>query len=414
MILSLRRILGLNNKLPEYNLTGNVEFVGRKAYTDTFLTEANNVDITDQFQVRRRDGMDRVVFGNIHSIWSDGNVCLYREGTTLKLLSESYSYITLRNDLTSLKVPMNYLSLLGKVYYTDGYSNGVVEHEQSRTWGLPIPTKPTINIISGNMIAGNYMVGIVHVRENGMISGADNPDVKIVNNNSALQLSNIPVSSDATVKYVDIYLTRPSGSVMYFYRRLANGTMTHTINKVDLNASYPLQALNLHQTPMGNLIGYYNSRIYVVDGSVIWYSIPFSYEMFNLSEGHITMESNVNMIEAVKDGIWVGTNKKIYYFGGNNPPFRVDEKADYGVTKGSATIVPGDLVGEKFEDNVIMFFTNEGICIGGNGGLFRNLTRDNYSFPTSDIGTSLFKQRRGYSQYIVSLKKPINAENIYE
>lgn len=414
MVLSLKKLLGLNNIFPEYDLSTKIEFVGRTAHCDTFLKEADNVDITDEFHVRRRDGFDQKVIGNIHSLWSNDNICLYREGSYLKQLYSNYTSVTLRSNLTTLSAPMSYLSLVDKIYYMDGIDTGIIENGVSRSWGLDYPIHPNITRIDGVMREGNYKIALVYVRENGMISGTEVPIMANMVVNSALTLSNIISSSDSTVKYIDIYMTFPNGDALYFLDRINNGTTTYTINTNNVKSGLPLQVVGLSKPPTGQILEYYNGRIYVVKDNVAWYSEPFMYELFRLRTNYIMFESAFTLFAAVDDGIWVSDGNKIIFSKGNNPPFKFEEKAEYGAIRGTQKIISGDYIGEGKGEKFAVWSSPDGICIGGNGGSFKNITNKHFSFPTANEGISLFKRKRGINQLIVSLKNAGNPENIYE
>jgi hypothetical protein len=412
MMLSLRKILGLNNKLPEFDLS-KTEFEGRTALTDTYLTEAENLDITDSFHIRRRQGVTKKITGDIHSLWSDGEICLYRQGEYLKRMLPDYTSTTLRSGLTTKKIRMDFLSLIGKVYYSDGYATGVVENGISRSWGLDTPSSPRYTTSTGIMKEGNYKIAFTFVRENGLISGSNIPDKVTLTNESSILVTDIPISTDSTVKYIDIYISHPNGEALYLYNRISNGTTSVTINSNNVKAGLPLRVVRFYKPSAGNLLEYYNGRIYIVSGNIIYYTEPFAYELVNPRTNHIMFEENVTMIGAVKDGLWIVTDKT-YFAKGENPPFNFDEKASYGAISGTKQVVSGDYVGEGTGSEVVLWTSPNGICAGMAGGNFRNLTEVNYSFPIAKTGVSLFKQERGISQYIISLKDTSNPENIYE
>jgi hypothetical protein len=412
MMLALRKILGLNNKLPEFDLS-KTEFIGRTAFTDAFLTEAENLDITDSFHIRRRQGVTKKVTGDIHSLWSDGEICLYREGEYLKRMLPDYTSSTLRSGLTTKKIRMDFLSLIGKVYYSDGYATGIVENGMSRSWGLETPYSPRYIVSTGIMKEGNYKIAYTFVRENGLISGSNIPDKVTLTNNSSIQISDIQVSTDSTVKYIDIYITHPNGEALYLYNRISNGTTSVNINSNNVKAGLPLRVIRFSKPPAGTLLEYYNGRIYIVSGNVIYYTEPFAYELINPRTNHIMFEENVTLIGAVKDGLWVTTDRT-YFAKGDNPPFEFDEKAKYGAIIGTKQVISGDYIGEGTGSEVVLWTSINGICAGMTGGNFKNLTENNYSFPMGKMGTSLFIQRRGINQYLVSFKDATGAENIYE
>lgn len=90
----------------------------------TALVKAGNVDM-DNRRVKRRKGYALKVAGKIHSLFSDGDTCLYVEGDALKQLSTTYAAVTLRAGLTVGR-PMAYCAVDGTIYYSNGVEIGYV------------------------------------------------------------------------------------------------------------------------------------------------------------------------------------------------------------------------------------------------------------------------------------------------
>jgi len=412
MVLALRRLLGLNNLLPLHDFA-KTEFVGRTGVTETFLSEAENIDITDEFHVRRRQGATKQVTGNIHSLWSDGEICLYRQGTNLKRLFPDYSNDTLRSNLTSLRARMEYLSLLGKVYYSDGIDTGIIENRQARSWGLNIPPAPEFETISGFMKAGDYQFAIAYVRSDGQVSGSTKNTITLTAN-SGIRIKNIIQSNDPTVQYIDVYLSTPNGYVLYFYDKVASDTSTIDIISNRLRSQLPFIGTELDKIPAGDIIEHYNARIYIAKNNVIWYSEPFAYELYKPRLNYSMFDENVQLIAVVDDGLFVATDNETIFLKGDNPPFKKTTVAGYGALKGTKQYVSGELIGKGLPEQVALWVSPEGICMGTDGGKFENLTDKHFSFPETKTGTSLFRQSRGINQFIVSFIDAENSEKIYE
>jgi hypothetical protein len=105
--LKISKFKGLKNTLPA------------QEFGIEFLQEALNVDIDDNMFLRRRPGTNKVVTADVFSLWSNGTICLYRTGATLKRMLSDYTSTTLRSGLTTDKIPMAYLSLNNLVYYSE-------------------------------------------------------------------------------------------------------------------------------------------------------------------------------------------------------------------------------------------------------------------------------------------------------
>jgi hypothetical protein len=101
------------------------------------LQQANNVDIDNTFQIASRSGYTSVKTGaNVHSLWSDGVICLYVDGTTLYKMDANYALISLLTGLT-LNSKVSYASFNDRTYYTNEYQIGYVKDDTN--YGLTDP-----------------------------------------------------------------------------------------------------------------------------------------------------------------------------------------------------------------------------------------------------------------------------------
>jgi hypothetical protein len=137
----IKDFLGLNNVLSAEELQVKEAF----RTTGYYLNTATNVDIDNKNKVRRRNGRDLKYAGDCHSMWSNGDICLFRSGSVLYSLSEDFlSATSLRTGITG-SLDMAYLFLNNKVYYSDGNITGIIENGVNRSWGLDIPSSPTLS-----------------------------------------------------------------------------------------------------------------------------------------------------------------------------------------------------------------------------------------------------------------------------
>jgi hypothetical protein len=86
----------------------------------SFLAECRDVDIDDEFMIHRRGGFGSPIFpgGGIHSLWSNGNICLFVQGEDLKELNSDYTTATIFSGVGSAR--MVYVDVAGTVYLTNG------------------------------------------------------------------------------------------------------------------------------------------------------------------------------------------------------------------------------------------------------------------------------------------------------
>lgn len=152
--------------------------------------------------------------------------------------------------------------------------------------------------------------------------------------------------------------------------------------------------------PIGSIVAYYRGRIFVVQGSVAWYSEPFGFSLFDLARGFVHLEDAIIMFRAVEDGIFAGTEKGVFFLKGDDPNvFKVVQVTDERPVAGSdvsvhAKIMATDsgraIVDIQSGDVSTLWLSSRGICFGGGDGSFHNLTEDKHEvLPFGLTGSGL-------------------------
>lgn len=153
--------------------------------------------------------------------------------------------------------------------------------------------------------------------------------------------------------------------------------------------------------PAGHLMCYYNRRLYVAVGDVIWYSDPLKFHRTRAKDGFIHMDGHVTLLKATADGLWVADGHTHFLQGPDARKFTRIEKAPYNAVLHAVAQVPADKIGvDGILEPCFKWASEEGICVGGAGGFFKNLTVDKYDMPEGTIGTALYKDMPGMSQAI--------------
>lgn len=172
----------------------------------------------------------------------------------------------------------------------------------------------------------------------------------------------------------------------------------------------PETTKELYGPPIGTLLETYNGRMYIVKDEVLWYSEAFAYHAFELSKNFIWFEDKINMVRSIRDGIYVGTEKAVYFLEGTNPrEFTLTTVANYPAIEGTDNLIESSRIGREdinkgiLNERCAIWMSSEGICIGGPRGFFRNLTEKKLVCPMANEGTSIVINN---DQYISVLKAP--------
>ncbi|MFM7013257.1 MAG: hypothetical protein ACKO0Z_28660, partial [Betaproteobacteria bacterium] len=242
-IIAFEAFSGIRNDIPEH----------RFGLTD--LAVGNNIDIDESGGVSRRAGRTLVRAGAAHSLWSNGVLAMFVEGAQLKQLRPDYSAIVLRDGLT-LGLPMSFVEVNGRVYFSNGAQTGVLDTGVVRSWGLPVPALPGVAVTTGAMPAGTYQYTVVGLRQDGQQSGAPLAGVVTLTANAGLVFT-MPSATDPGIVAWALYLTTPNGDVLYRASVVPVDTSIVSYTRDTTELALPLDMQLLSPPPAGHLLGYY-------------------------------------------------------------------------------------------------------------------------------------------------------------
>lgn len=179
----------------------------------------------------------------------------------------------------------------------------------------------------------------------------------------------------------------------------------------------PTEPFNV-SVPAGNLLCFYNGRVYVAKDGVVYCTDSFTVEWCDERDYVVAaFDGAVNMLSAVDDGLWIGTDKEIFFFKGADPTeggFTQISAADYGCVFGTASVSKGEILKDGPSGAIVVFASHRGVCIGGNGGSFRNITKDYYTYDYGQKGCSVIRFKDGDIQYICNTGTDKEAFNQFE
>jgi hypothetical protein len=151
--------------------------------------------------------------------------------------------------------------------------------------------------------------------------------------------------------------------------------------------------------PVGNLLTYLSSRIYIAQGMVGWYSEPFAYGQFDLAKNFIPFGQKIRMWKAVAGGIYVGLNDVVIFLAGTDPKdFNFKVVLDSPVVEGTDVYASGDEIGSGEQtEKVVLWTASGGIYVGQADGKVRNVTSGKIVIPESSYGCAVYSD----GEYIV-------------
>lgn len=154
--------------------------------------------------------------------------------------------------------------------------------------------------------------------------------------------------------------------------------------------------------PAGRLLTALNHRLFVVQDYIVVYSDPATYHYYDKRKNYLILPDRITMMKSVSDGIFISTIKSTYFMAGLSPEdFILTKVADYPANSNSAVYLEApDVKVEGISEQVVVWSSPKGICLGSKGGNFINLTESKYQMFQSDSNASLAYLSPGKNQYI--------------
>ncbi len=366
------------------------------------LGEAINIDLTDTGKLVMRSGYESKVSATApHSLWGIGPTCLFIESGALKLVNPDYTTKTLRTGLASHR--MSYAQINGRVYYGNGVQTGAVDNGQSRSWGFDVPVQPSAAVTVGLLPPGTYQYALTFIRQDGQESGTGKAGAIELTGTSGIAFSNIASHAEAITKR--LYVSTANGEELYHALTL---TASDTTASHQSNESLGMRCTTqfCYPPPAGNIVFWYNGRMYVASGNTLYPSKPYQYELFELDKTYLPFNSRITICAPVADGIWIGTDTQTIFLSGPGPEsFQLILKASHGAIPGTLDYGSGQYLGDGSQGMIAYWASPNGICAGGDGGSFQNLTEKRYRFDgTALAGAGSVRQYNGMNQYLLSMQ----------
>lgn len=169
----------------------------------------------------------------------------------------------------------------------------------------------------------------------------------------------------------------------------------------------PIKGKLLSRPPLATSLAYFNGRIYMATGNTVWATELYLYDWVDATKTYTLYESDVTMLAAMTDGIYVGTTSGVWFQSGPFNEMRRVAAVSSGVIPGSMVQMPPHLIPDQYKGNIrsasqtaIMLMTQDGLCLGLDGGNMLNVSQSNFVFPKATRANGLFRAQDGVNQYV--------------
>ncbi len=155
--------------------------------------------------------------------------------------------------------------------------------------------------------------------------------------------------------------------------------------------------------PAGQLIEYFNGRLYVARGKVIHYSDPLYPWQTHEQKGFFQFPGDITLLRSIREtGVLVSDGIRTYLMAGlDAPAMKLTQLADYPAILGSDVKLDGSKVG-GIDGEAVYWLSSQGVCMAGRGGLFKNLTREYYWPKSTAEASAILRLTNGFYQYLVT------------
>ncbi len=168
-------------------------------------------------------------------------------------------------------------------------------------------------------------------------------------------------------------------------------------------------------TKGGRCLEFYNGRLYFARGNSLYCTSTFDIEHVDVRFTRVaTFQNTITMCKRVEDGLWLGTERYVYFLRGDDLQeggFEQIIVAKAGVVYGTACKTNAEYIPEaQATNNVVIFLSSAGICSGSNSGKYINHSFNEVTFDTGVSGTATIRTEHGISQYVVCFDTDANYE----
>lgn len=370
----------------------------------TDLVAAVNVDLDNSGLPTRRAGTSLVRAGAAHSLWAQGDMCIFASGTSLMRLYPDYSSEVLTTVLTA-NAPVSYVEVNGRIYWGNGHESGVIAAGASRSWGMDIPAAPGLSIVGGQLTPGQYQCVVTHVRNDSQESGAGLPSVLTLSADGGIRAT-WTLPSDPTIELARVYLSTPDGTVMY----LADECPIDDLYTEIASCAFAVP-LNTHwhdKPPAGQALAYANGRIYIAEGAFIFGTCELGYEYVDLRDYLALDGTRVRVLAGLEGGLFAATDNATYFLRGKLfSEMEMTIVATEGGVEGSLVYVDGQRatgIPEMAGRRCALFTTGAGVLLGLPDGTVMNLTQERYRFDSTELGAAVFHENTKLNSYLLFLR----------
>ena len=190
----------------------------------------------------------------------------------------------------------------------------------------------------------------------------------------------------------------------------ANNTIYYTneivIGYVDEDGAHEFTApsMDFKVAPFaGKCIEHSNGRLYIAKGKVLWFTDALSFNRIDMRKNFKQLPTDITMVKAVDDGMYLSDEENTYFMQGGSPTVAKLTVVESATKQGAAIVVKGQDIKKDMQGSVLLFVTENGLCLGTSKGEVVNLTKEHYKLPSVKKGAAILQSAAEVNKVIMRL-----------
>jgi len=155
--------------------------------------------------------------------------------------------------------------------------------------------------------------------------------------------------------------------------------------------------------PPGQLINYFNGRLYIARGPVLWFTDAMAFGRVDTRYGFKQFPSDIQMIQPVDSGLFISDESETFFMSGPSPDKASLSSVEKAAIPGSNSSLQGTKFSKEIKGTVAFFTTEDGVCMGLSDGTVIPITSSTYKLPTVKRGAIIVREEADRLQLVSRL-----------
>lgn len=357
--------------------TGSNNIAKPERLPEGAVVDAVNMDFTVGGKAELRTGFTKIRDGvDVRAIFNAGDNLVVVEGDkVIRIAAGIESHVA-----TVSQGPVAAVFVNNKLYLNT-IAESIAIGATVEKWGADSPAFEA-KLIAGSLKAGVYKVAVTEV-VSGVESGCWPVSISVGDGQS------IVVTSAGGVN-MRLYSSVANGKTLY-YQGIAS-SYNEISSPVDDTAR--LETEMLTSLPFCESLTSYHGMIVGSRGRFILHTKPMHYHLHNPESDYLQFPSQITLIAAVRDGVYVCADKTYFIANFGSPEMMQRTVAEFGAVAGTAVKLP---------NGTVAWFSQYGQVIGNLDGSIELINKGAYSPSITASGAASLLEHNGNQTIVTTM-----------